>query len=177
MQTINIPLNLGHFIPRIYMVDSFFAPVPDVPSARPSVFRESCVGSALEPEPDSSGVGSGSGTGSGSANVLVGRGRLRSQGKISGAGFDRAAGFSFGTSYHMFFGGLGYLAGGTKGERYIVHDELFQISNGRREMTRHGAPNLAHPGLQGVPVSQESRDHVVRFLGAAHGFHEDATPL
>lgn len=44
-------------------------------------------------------------------------------------------------------------------------------------MTRHGAPNLAHPGLQGVPVSQESRDHVVRFLGAAHGFHEDATPL
>lgn len=63
-----------------------------------------------------SGCGSGCGSGAGgSAKLLVGAGRLRSQGKISEGAFEGGAGGSLGTSYHIFFGGLGYRSGGTNG--------------------------------------------------------------
>lgn len=59
--------------------------------------------------------GSGSDGGGWSANFLVGLGCWDSHGKI-GRGFSAGgAGFSFGTSYHIFRGGLGYRWGGMKG--------------------------------------------------------------
>lgn len=44
-----------------------------------------------------------------SAKIREGLGCCDSHGKIARGFSERGAGFSFGTSYHMFFGGLGYL--------------------------------------------------------------------
>jgi hypothetical protein len=67
-------------------------------------------GAMVEPS-----VNDGSGGYISSANTREGLGCSISQGKI-GRGFSAGgAGFSLGTSYHIFFGGLGYRGGGTNG--------------------------------------------------------------
>jgi hypothetical protein len=67
-------------------------------------------GATVEPS-----VNDGSGGYTSSAKTREGLGCSISQGKI-GRGFSAGgAGFSLGTSYHIFFGGLGYRGGGTNG--------------------------------------------------------------